>query len=203
MLKILFLGMPGSGKGTQAELLSKFGLKHISTGELIREAFKKQDPLVIPYREKVEAGNFVPDEIVFMLTKKNIGNFHGKGYILDGAARNVEQAKFNVEKNIIDEVIFFTLNDEDAVKRLSSRLVCENCGKIYTHREKKCKACNGNLIRRKDDAPEIIRERLKIFKRDTFPVADYLKKHLKKYYEIDASKSIEEIHENVLRVLGL
>lgn len=181
MRKILFIGMPGSGKGTQAKLLKQFGFAHISTGDIIRKAFKKKDPLVKKFKASIEKGNYLPDKLIFKLLQKYIPK--NKSYILDGAIRTKPQTKFSLK--IIDEVIFFKLPKDIAIKRIEKRR--------KTSKEK-----------RKDDSPETAKKRFEVYFQKTQPVLEILKKKCKKnFHVIDASKSIKEIHKDVLRVLGL
>ena len=186
MRKILFVGPPGSGKGTQAKLLQSYRLKHISTGALMRDAWKNKDPLLMPYKEEVEEGGFLPDDkIVFHLVEnaiRTLGNY--KGYVLDGAVRNLNQAEIALEKGLVDEVIYFNLSNDEARKRLISRGLTAK-------------------VKRKDDRAEFIGKRFIDYRIKTKPILKYLKSHVKKYYEIDASPGIEAIHNEVVKVLGL
>ncbi len=184
MRKLLFIGMPGSGKGTQAEFLEKKGFRHISTGDLIREGWKNKDPLVMPYKESIEAGNFLPDSAVFPLVERATKKTEGfKGYILDGAIRNLNQAKVFVQKGFFDEVFFFKLDEKTAIKRIGNRA-------------KKSKE------KRKDDSLDVIKKRFDIYYSETRPILDFLKTKTK-YHEIDASPSPEKIHKEVLKILGI
>ncbi|MEK6918352.1 MAG: nucleoside monophosphate kinase [Nanoarchaeota archaeon] len=184
MRKILFVGAPGSGKGTQAEFLEKKGFKHISTGELIREGWKRKDPLVMPYKESIEAGNFLPDEVVFKIVLKEINSLKNfKGYVLDGAIRNLAQAKIAVEKGFVEEVVFFKLDEKTAEKRIVNRV-------------KKSKE------KRKDDSMDVIKKRFNIYYSETQPILDFLKTKTK-YHEVDASPSPEKIHREVFKILGV
>lgn len=183
MLKILFTGMPGAGKGTQAQLLTRFGLTHISTGEVIREAFKNNDPILMPFKESIEKGNLLPDKQIFQLLNKEIKKVKGKGYILDGAVRTLEQAKFALDKCLVDEVIHFTLPQDVALKRLFGRM-------------------KNAQIKRKDDAPEVFKKRFEDYIKKTKPLLSYLKDKVN-FHEIDASPTVEEIHRAVKKVLGI
>jgi adenylate kinase len=184
MRKILFVGMPGSGKGTQAERIEKYGFKHISTGDLLRDGWKKKDPLLLSYKESVESGNFLPDEVVFKIVLKEINSLKNfKGYILDGAIRNLNQAKIFVEKGFFDEVFFFKLDEKTAEKRIINR--------ARVSKEK-----------RKDDSLESVKKRFNIYYSETQPILNFLKTHTK-YHEIDASPSPEKINKEVLKVLGI
>ena len=188
MKKILFIGMPGSGKGTQAQRLTVYGLVHISTGDIIREAFARQDPLILPFEEAVNAGHFLPDNLIFNLIEKKVSKVsisklsNYKGYILDGAVRNIAQAKQALEDKIVDEVFYFHLPEKVAIDRVYKRK---------------------NLEGRQDDSPQVVKKRFEIYKQHTQPILDYLKSHVKKYHEIDASPPIDQISKEVVKILKL
>ena len=179
MKKILIIGYPGAGKGTQAELLNKFNLKHISTGDVIRAS---TDERIIEYRnEGYKKGDLLSDELIFEILKKEISNLSENylGYVLDGAVRTLAQAEYVKEYELIDKVIFFELSKETATKRLSGR----NAG-------------------RTDDTPEAIEHRFEEYKEKTKPVLDFLKQNFE-FYTINAEPTIKEIHKEVLKVLNL
>jgi len=204
MKKILFVGLPGSGKGTQAQLLEKFGFKQISTGDIMREAWKTKEPLVMPHKESVEKGNLLPNNVVFELLEKNLDKLKGySGYVLDGAIRNLNQAKIGIKKNFFDIVLFFSLNEKQAEKRLCNRKICEKCGRIYSVENKICEKCKIPLVKRKDDDQEAIMIRFNEYKNQTQPILTFLKQNIKDYHEVDASPSIEKIHKEVLKILKL
>ncbi len=168
--------MPGSGKGTQAKLLEKYGLKQISTSELIK---KSKDPVIIEYLEKdYPQGKLLSDELIFGLIEKEIPKYP-EGYVFDGAVRTIPQAEYSVKKNIIDVVLFFSLEEEDAKKR-----------------------CLKRKEGRTDDTPDGINKRFVEYYNKTKPVLEYLKKNLD-FYEVDASPEIEKIHKEVLNILNL
>lgn len=169
--------MPGAGKGTQAELLVEKGFIHISTGEVIRKALKNNDKILEPYKEFIAQGGLIPDEIIFELIQKEV---EGKEkYILDGAVRTLPQAEFVKDKKLIEEVIFFSLSEEVAEKRLLDR----NEG-------------------REDDNKETIHRRFKEYEQKTKPILDFLRENFE-FHEIDANPSIEEINKKVIEVLKL
>ncbi|HEA46479.1 MAG TPA: nucleoside monophosphate kinase [Candidatus Pacearchaeota archaeon] len=181
--KILFVGMPGAGKGRQADLLIHHNFKQISTGDLIREALERKDPLVMVYKSSIEKGGFLPDKEVFELIDKEIkGLGEVEGYVLDGAIRNKSQAEIALKEGLIEEVLFFDLNKEEAIERISKR-----------------KESGG----RKDDSSEVVIKRIEKYKRETEPIVNYLKEKKIPVYRIDASPSIEQIHKEVIRVLKL
>lgn len=184
MRKILFIGVPGSGKGTQAKLLEKHGLIHVSTGDIARKAFQDKDKLVVEYEDSVQKqGKLLPDNVLFKLLEQSIEKLPKdcKGYVLDGAVRTLPQAEFAINKKFVNITIFFTLSDQEAINRLTKR---------------------SKIEQRSDDSPEVIKNRLEVYQRQTSPVLDFLKKNTK-FIEIDGSPTIEEIHDQVVKSLEL
>src|SRR5437762_1021201 len=183
MKRFVFLGPPGVGKGTQAKKLSeRYGLLQISTGDMLRQAVQQATPLGIQAQKYISSGALVPDEIVIGLIQeflKKTGS-HSAGYILDGFPRTVPQAEaldrmLRNEGASLDKVLSFSLDEGDLVRRLSGRRSCPNCHAIY-HTEfnppKKagvCERCQSALVMREDDKPETVRERLKVYQRQTAP----------------------------------
>lgn len=181
-MNIIFLGAPGAGKGTQAEKVSvKLGIPTISTGNIIREAIKGGSPMGLKAREYTEAGKLVPDEIVIGIIKERLSaDDCQNGFILDGFPRTIPQAEaLDTMGIVIDKVIDIEVADEAIAKRMSGRRVCAKCGASYHLEYKKpavdgvCDACGGELVQRKDDAPETVLERLKVYHSETEPLKDY------------------------------
>lgn len=181
-MKLILLGAPGAGKGTQAEIIcEKLNIPAISTGNIIREAMKNGTEAGLKAKSYVEAGGLVPDEIVIDMLKERIVKDDCKnGYILDGFPRNVPQAEALDKMGIIiEKVIDIEVADEKIEKRLSGRRVCDTCGASYHTEHKKskngdgCDKCDGSLITRKDDEPATVRERLKTYHEQTEPLKDY------------------------------
>lgn len=184
MKKILFIGMPGSGKGTQAQLLKKFGFVHISTGDVIRAAFKNKDPILLSYKKHIDSGGLLPDKLIFKLIKKEISkNKNAKGIILDGAVRTLPQAKFVIENNLVDEVFYFSLTKEIAIERLIKRM-------------------KNSKEKRADDDPSAFEKRFDEYKTKTAPVINLLKQKTK-FHKINAAPTIEKIHKVVKEILNL
>lgn len=180
MMKILFIGPPGAGKGTQAKML---GLEHISTGEVIREAFKSEDPIISPYKEYIERGGFLPDELIFELVESRIEKLgkQSKGYVLDGAVRTIAQAEFILKKSLINLIIDFQMSEEELKKRLSLRKEKEN---------------------RKDDSPEAVEKRFEEYKQKTYPISEYFRTNCPScYFVIDAAPSIEEVNKEISKII--
>lgn len=181
-MKLILLGAPGAGKGTQAEIICEtLNIPAISTGNIIREAMKNETDAGTKAKSYVESGGLVPDEIVIDMLKERIAQDDCKnGYILDGFPRNVPQAEALDRMGIvIDKVIDIEVADEKIERRLSGRRVCGSCGSSYhTHYKpsKKgddCDKCDGKLIIRKDDEPATVRERLRTYHEQTEPLKDY------------------------------
>ena len=208
--KIVFLGPPGSGKGTQAQLLSKnFSIPHISTGDIFRKIIKTGKPkkLADSIKKYVQSGLLVPDDIVFKALFSVIKN--KKYYILDGFPRNINQAKLldeALKKDGIDKVIYFKVSDKEIIKRLTSRRTCPKCGKvynIYTLKPKEdnlCDVCKVELIIRDDDKLETVKKRLEVYKKDTLPLLDYYKKK-RLLVTINAEDKIENVYKKMCDVL--
>lgn len=184
-MNIIFLGAPGAGKGTQAEKVSaKLEIPTISTGNIIREALKNNTPMGLKAKEFIEAGKLVPDEVVIGIIKDRLGNDDCKnGFILDGFPRTIPQAEaLDAMGIVIDKVIDIEVADEAIAKRMSGRRVCPKCGASYHLEYKKpskdgiCDACGDSLVQRKDDAPETVLERLKVYHSETEPLKDYYSK---------------------------
>lgn len=181
-MKIIFLGAPGAGKGTQAEIVSeKLAVPTVSTGNIIRAALKNGTEMGLKAKSYIESGKLVPDEVVIGIIKERLSQDDcNNGFILDGFPRTIPQAEALDEMGIlIDKVIDIEVADEKIAKRMSGRRVCKACGNSYHTEYKKpakegiCDACGGELVLRKDDAPETVLERLKIYHEETEPLKDY------------------------------
>ena len=214
---IILLGIPGSGKGTQAELLaSRYNYKHISTGNLLRALDGKEnlDEELQKAMKAVHAGHLVDSKTIYRLAFEEIEKHlkEGSGIFLDGAIRSAEQAaeyqKFFVEKGLQDEVVVveLTLDDETSFKRLTKRKVCESCGHIIPYspdNDKKttCEKCSGNLMVRSDDVPEIIKQRIEEQGNKALkPIVDFYK-DLGVLSVVDGSQSISQVDKEVMEIL--
>ncbi len=178
-MKLILLGAPGAGKGTQAEIISeKLSIPAISTGNIIRAALKNETPMGLAAKSYMDAGNLVPDDIVIGIIKERLAEEDcANGFILDGFPRTIPQAEALEELGVsIDRVISIEVPDEKIVTRMSGRRVCPKCGASYHVEYKKpakdgiCNLCGDNLIQRKDDAPETVLERLRVFHEQTEPL---------------------------------
>ncbi len=212
MIIVLF-GPPGAGKGTQAVRISEMlSIPHIATGDIFREAVKKRTELGKKAEEYMKKGELVPDEIVNGIVRERISQPDcSNGFILDGYPRTLNQAealdKMLAEMNRkVDLVLNIEVSEENIIKRLSNRRVCKKCGAVYhliTNPPKKdgiCDKCGGELYQREDDKEEVIRNRLKVYHKQTEPII--------KYYEekgvlvnIDGNKSIEEVWNQIKEVI--
>ena len=184
-MKKIFLGPPGSGKGTAASRIApKLNIPHISTGDLFRQNIRDKTQIGMKAKEYMDAGELVPDEVVIdMLADRIKQNDCENGFILDGFPRTIPQAEKLSKLSDIDIVINLDVPDEIVIKRLSSRVTCKECGEIFNLRglipkeEGKCDKCQGELIRRPDDEPEVIQNRLDTYKKQTAPLIDFYKKN--------------------------
>ncbi|MEM4230407.1 MAG: nucleoside monophosphate kinase [Candidatus Pacearchaeota archaeon] len=200
-MKLIFLGPQGCGKGTQAEIISKkLRICYIGAGELLRKAKGKQKKIIESFTLK---GQLVPTEIVFNLIKEKLERKEcKKGFILDGFPRNINQAKELDKITKIDKIIEIWISDEEAVRRLSSRLNCKKCGSIFnliTNPPKKkniCDKCGGKLYIREDDKPKAIKKRLKIYHKETEP----LLKHYNSV-RVNGEQPIPKVTEDILSEL--
>lgn len=207
---MVFLGPPGSGKGTQAKKLSQeLSLMHISTGDLLREAVKNQTPLGLKAKEYMDRGELVPDNLMIALIEEVMPK--EGGFILDGFPRTVPQALALEEmlrsyKRDVDKVFLFDLSEEVVVERLSGRLTCPQCGAVYHRKynppkqEGVCDLCGGKLIQREDDKEEVVRRRYRVYKEQTSPLVEFYQKR-NKLIRLDASQNIQEVNKRLLEVL--
>ncbi len=179
--RLIFLGAPGAGKGTCATRVSaKAGIPPISTGDLLRESVKNGTELGIKAKTYMDAGELVPDELVIgMLRERLEAEDCGKGFILDGFPRTIEQAKALDGITPIDMVINLVVPEEIVIARLGTRITCRDCGEIFNIRtmppkqEGICDKCGGELYQRADQKPEVIKERLEVYKEKTEPLISY------------------------------
>ena len=181
-MNLIFLGAPGAGKGTQAEVVcEKLGIPAISTGNMLREAVKNGTPAGLAAKECMDRGDLVPDDVVIGILKDRIAQDDAKnGFILDGFPRTVSQAEALDAMGVqIDKVIEISVPDEKIIARLSGRRVCEGCGASYhvdfkpTKVEGKCNLCGANVVQRIDDKPETVIARLKTYYEKTAPLKNY------------------------------
>lgn len=210
-MRILILGAPGAGKGTQSEIISdRLGIPHVSTGDILRAEILSGSDLGQKIKGYVDSGNLVPDDIIADVLLSELSKpKYQKGYILDGFPRNINQVKIAEEKNIqIDKVIFIDTSEDVIMKRITGRRSCINCGAVYNiyysppKVEGICDKCGGNLIQRSDDREEVVRRRLEVFKNETMPVVEYYQ-NKKLLFRVDGNKNLDDIKNEIFSLLGV
>ena len=212
-MHILLMGPPGAGKGTQAaNLVKKFSIPHISTGDMFRAAIKEGTELVKMAKACIDAGNLVPDEITIGIVKERLSQEDcKKGFILDGFPRTVDQA--DALKGILTElglslksVLNITVPSADLVERAVGRRICRSCGATYhvkfspSKQEGVCDACGGELYQRADDTEETMKNRLSVYEAQTKPLIDYYQA-AGLYVEIDGRQAIDKVFDDVVAAL--
>ena len=208
---IVLLGPPGAGKGTQADkLATRLGIPKIATGDVLRAALREGTKRGLEAKSYMDRGDLVPDSVILgILQDVMTSPPTKKGAILDGAVRTVPQAEglgvmlSEIGKKV-DKVLLFDVDDDELVKRLSTRVVCEGCQTPYMGRDagSKCAKCGGKLVRRKDDEPEAIRNRLEVYRRQTAPVIDWYRDQKMNVLKIDADASVDEVTARAVEALG-
>ncbi len=211
-MRVVLLGPPGAGKGTQAQVLSKdLVIPHISTGDMLREALKAASPLGLKAKVYMEKGALVPDELVIALVKERLSKSDAKkGFILDGFPRTPEQAKSLDEslkelKMPLDVVLYFKTSLAVIITRLSGRRVCGQCGKNYHQVNFKpktegiCDVCGSKLVQRPDDKEETIEKRLKVYEDQTAPLIDYYKRK-NILSEVSGDLDVQELNTELLKL---
>ena len=208
-MKLIFLGPPGAGKGTLATLVSKErGIPQISTGDMFREAIKKETALGNKVKAILASGDLVPDELTVSLVEERLAQADAKkGFILDGFPRTIPQAEALEKFQKLDAVVNFAIDDTLVVQRLSGREVCKNCGAIYhvTNMPSKvkgiCDKCGGPLYTRPDDTLESITNRLSVYRKQTEPLIAFYRSR-KLLRDIDSSKSPEDTNRQIEKALA-
>ena len=208
-MKLILLGAPGAGKGTQADILKKkLNVPTISTGNILRSAVKNGTPTGLKAKEYMDAGKLVPDEVIIGIINERLQEDDCKnGYILDGVPRTIAQAEAIETMGIrIDKVLELQVEDNVIVERMSGRRVCEKCGASYHIINKKskvegvCDLCGGKTVIRKDDQPATVLDRLKAYHEQTEPLVDFYRTR-GKLAEIKFCPSIEETTAEVMKAL--
>ncbi|HEV8595224.1 MAG TPA: adenylate kinase [Thermoplasmata archaeon] len=208
-MKLVLLGPPGAGKGTQAvRLADHFGVPHISTGDILRRHVGEKSDLGKKAETYVRAGKLVPDALVIEMVRKRLKQKDArKGFILDGFPRTREQARALDEMVAIDHALLLFLDPEDLIKRSTGRRVCEDCEAVYhlaTNPPKTpgfCDQCGGRLIQREDDKEETIRSRIEVYEEQTKPLVNYYKEQ-GKLVQVYGSGMIDEVFHRTQQALG-
>ncbi len=212
-MRLIFLGSPGVGKGTQAKRLSlECKIPHIATGDMLRAAILKGGKVGQEAKSHVDSGKLVPDDLVIRIVQARLLEEDMKnGFILDGFPRTKEQAEALAKmghQQAISRVIYFYLEEAELILRLSGRRSCAKCYQIYhtmyrSPRQKGiCDHCGSVLIQRKDDQPETVSERLNVYKKETAPLIQYYERR-GSLSQIDASGSVEEVEVRVRQAAGI
>jgi adenylate kinase len=210
--RIIMLGAPGSGKGTQAKFLGdKLDLVHISSGDLFREAQKDGTELGKLAKSYMEKGELVPDDVTVRMVVDHILPLKDEGFILDGFPRNLSQAwaldrALEEEKIPIELVVDLKVPQDILLRRLSGRRICGNCGEIYNvytlppKAQGRCDKCSGELYQRADDTEEVVRHRIEVYTQETQPLVEYYQ-HRGKLSEIENENDINVVRERLLKLL--
>lgn len=214
-MRIILLGAPGAGKGTQAKIISeKLNIPHISTGDIFRANIKGNTPLGQKVKEYMDKGELVPDELTVEIVKDRLGNADcSNGFILDGFPRTIPQAEYLdkvlVQMDIkLDMALLIDVKDEDIIQRMSGRRVCTNCGATYnvvfnpTKVEGICDVCKSPVIQRADDAAETVLNRLETYHKQTQPLINYYEK-AGKLKVAEGAGEVDETSARVMKVLGI
>jgi adenylate kinase len=212
-MRLILLGAPGSGKGTQAKnIAEKVGITHVASGDIFRAAATRGDELGKQAKSYMDKGLLVPDEITIkMILERIAAPDCAKGVMLDGFPRTLEQAKaldkaLKQKKQAIDRVFYINVSTDELVRRLSGRFICRKCQAPY-HKVSsppkvagKCDKCGGELYQRADDTAETVKKRIDVYTKETSPLIDYYKKS-KKLVEIKGEGNIDDITKNIVAAL--
>lgn len=209
-MRLILLGPPGAGKGTQAEILkNRLGIPHISTGDILRQVLKEDTELSRKVKKYVESGELVPDDLILDIIERRLLDLDTKeGFILDGFPRTIKQAEgldelLNKMNKQIDLVLYFSTSIPKIIERLTGRLVCSKCGMNYhiknmpPKKDRICDVCGGNLSQRNDDQEETVRKRIDVYLKQTVDlVGFYKKKGILR--TIDANKEAQEVFKELI-----
>lgn len=212
-MRIILLGPPGAGKGTQAaKIVNHFHIPHISTGQMFRKIIKERTPLGLAAMEYIDQGLLVPDALTLEIVNDRLAQGDcAEGFMLDGFPRTVTQARaldeeLEAKGTLLDKVLNIEVRNDFLIERITGRRVCKDCGENYhisfnpPKIENKCDVCGGELIHRADDQEETVKKRLEVYNNQTKPLIDYYSaKGLN--YTIDGEQSIKKVFEDIKKIL--
>jgi len=210
-MNILLFGKPGAGKGTQAPKLAEaLGVPTLATGDVLRAAIREGTALGAQAKAYMDRGDLVPDDVILGIVGETLARKEFKrGVILDGVVRTVPQAEgltkvFKGMKRKLDAVLAFEIENDEIVRRLAERTVCEKCQTPYTGKDAgaTCEKCGGALMRRKDDEPDAIRNRLEVYERQTAPVFEWYQRHGTRVVSVQAAGDVRHVTSRALEALG-
>ena len=210
-MNLILLGMPGAGKGTQAEIIQREqGIANVSTGAMMREVSRAESELGRKVQEYLSSGRLVPDNIIIeMLVERISKNDCENGFLLDGFPRNLDQAKALEEAEVeINLILFLKISEKEIIERMSGRRVHLPSGRSYhvvynpPKVEGKDDLTGEILIQREDDHPNVIKKRLQVYYEETEPLLSFYRQKDISFYEIDASKTLEEVTEDIRKVIS-
>lgn len=210
-MRLILLGAPGAGKGTQAEILSKLlNIPTISTGNILRAAMKNGTPVGLKAKEYVDSGRLVPDDVIIGIIKERLAQEDcSNGYILDGVPRTIPQAQAMEEMGVaVDWALSIEIEDQVIVERMSGRRTCKDCSQTFhivsnpPKTEGVCDFCGGELTIRKDDAPETVKARLDTYHKETEPLKGFYEK-LGRLKTVENQPSIEATTAVIRKALGI
>ncbi len=210
-MNLILLGMPGAGKGTQAEIIQREqGIANVSTGAMMREISRAETDLGKTVQEYLSSGRLVPDSIIIQMLVERISQSDcDNGFLLDGFPRNLDQAKALDEAKVeINLILFLKISEEEIIKRMSGRRVHLPSGRSYhiAHNPPKVQGKDDltgeTLIQREDDHPDVIKKRLQVYYDETEPLLSFYKQKDVSFYEIDASRTLEEVTEDIRKVIS-
>jgi adenylate kinase len=211
VLITIFIGAPGAGKGTQADVVAReLNMAHVSSGDLFRKAVERDDDLGRQVKSCMEKGSLVPDAITTQMVLAELGRIKQAGIILDGYPRNLSQARsldeaLVKEKQAVTRVIYIAVDENELLRRLASRWLCRKCQAPYTRApvtqtDLTCERCGGELYQRADDTAETVKKRLAVYFQDTAPLIDYYKRQ-GKLAEINGEGDVKEISQRIVEAI--
>jgi len=210
LMRIILLGAPGVGKGTQAKKLSRLlGAAHISTGDILRDHMARKTPLGLEVEAVIKSGGLVADELILKLVAERVKEADcANGFIFDGFPRTIAQAEALEKFVTVDKVVSITAEDDQIIKRLTSRLSCKDCGALYNTislppaKAGACDKCGGALYQRDDDKEETVRNRFAVYHEQTEPIIEFYKQK-NMLVEVDGLRSVDEVTDSIVKAIQL